>query len=69
MFETWTLQEWIIIGGLIVNVIMHFVHKFNDLRHVQSNQKEIMSQLKSINQRLDNQGERIAKIEGRLNGR
>lgn len=68
MFDTWSIQDWIIIGGLLGNAVMHFIHKFNDLRHVQQNQGVIIEELKQINKRLDSYGERISHIEGRLNG-
>ena len=62
---------WIIILITItaVNIIASFAIKFNDLKHIQADIKRIWEEIMKLRDETANQGERISKIEGRLNGR
>jgi Cu/Ag efflux pump CusA len=47
------------------NAALWIVVKFNDLAHLERSVKEITELLKDVNKKLDDNGERIAKLEGR----
>ena len=50
----------------IINIIILFSVKLNDLKHVQKDLTEIKSGQLRIDEKLDNLSERVATIEGRL---
>jgi len=55
-------------GGLFLagaNVAIFCVIKFNDLSHLQKSQEEIKNTLSNMDKKLDNNSERISKIEGK----
>jgi hypothetical protein len=55
-------------GGLFLagaNVMIFCIVKFNDLKHQEDALKRIEAGLGEIDKKLDNNAERIAKIEGK----
>ena len=46
------------------NAAIFIVIKFNDLKHLESSISEIKSMIRDYGKKLDNNVERIAKIEG-----
>ena len=58
----------VIIG--IVNIIMSFTIKTNDLKHLAKDMGELKKDIKEIIfPKIDNLVERISKVEGKLNGK
>jgi hypothetical protein len=56
------------LGGLFLagaNVAIFCVVKFNDLAHLQKSQEEIKNTLSTMDKKLDNNAERLAKLEGK----
>ncbi len=47
------------------NCAIFMIMKFNDLKHLEISVKELVETLKETNNKLDNNAERIAKIEGK----
>ena len=54
------------IGISLVNVIVLISIKFNDLRHLEKNVKEMKEDFKCYIKKLYNLAQRIAKIEGTI---
>ena len=52
----------------IINIIAHFAIKFNDMKHIADDIQRIWTSIEKIEDETKKQGERISKIEGRLNG-
>ena len=63
------LLRWIpsLLGLFIAgfNAAIFIVVKFNDLRHLESSVKELVSILRETNKTLNHNGERLATLEGR----
>ena len=61
--------KWIpsLIGLFIAgfNAAIFCVIKFNDLKHVEKNLQSLTDVLKKLDEKLDKNSERIAKIEGK----
>ena len=47
------------------NVAIFCIVKFNDLIHLQKSQEEIKNMLLVMDKKLDNNAERISKVEGK----
>ena len=56
----------IVIIGAAINSLLFIVIKFNDLRHLGIKVNEIAKTQKDIAKEQKSQGERISKIEGKL---
>ena len=52
----------------IINIIANFAVKFNDVKHIEEDVKKIWAEVKELKKETMKQGERISRIEGRLNG-
>ena len=52
----------------IINIIANFAVKFNDVKHIEEDVKKIWAEVKELKKETMEQGERISRIEGRLNG-
>lgn len=67
-----TPGDWILIAMVVINLVHNLMSSYvvtrNHLKHVDDNQKIIIEKLEGIESTQVKQGERIAKIEGRLNG-
>ena len=53
----------------VINIIAHFAMKINDLKHIEIEIRKIWEELKILREEMMKQGERISRIEGRLNGK
>lgn len=66
------IHDVITIGLLIVSIVHSVMTRWvlmnNHIRHLQEGQNEVKGILNNILETQKDQGERIAKIEGRLNG-
>ena len=62
---------WLILltGITIINIIANFAVKFNDLKHIEIEIRKIWEELKILREEVIGQGERVSRIEGRLNGK
>jgi len=60
----------IVIGVIaIVNLIVLISIKFNDLRHLEKDVSELKTDFKHYVKKLYSLAQRVAKIEGKLNGK
>ncbi len=50
----------------IVNIIILFSVKLNDLKHVQKSLDELKDKINTMDEKLDSFSERVSNIEGRL---
>jgi len=55
--------------GVIYSVIKNFVLQNNDLKHIEANQKTMWRKFDMLAEETKRQGERLSRIEGRLNGK
>ena len=53
----------------VINIIAHFAMKINDLKHIEIEIRKIWDELKILREEIIGQGERLSRIEGRLNGK
>lgn len=67
--ENETLKIIIDIGKYVVPILLFMIIKFNDLKHISKGIKEIKDDIKCHYKTLGIHGERISKIEGKMNGK
>jgi len=59
------IKEYLPLIVLGFNVAMFIVIKFNDMHHLQLRFDELVKRFDKLDTKIDNNGERIAKIEGK----
>jgi len=63
------IQPYFSIIIVLINVGFFMVIKFNDLRHLKIKVDELSNKFDKLDERTDEQGERISHLEGKLNGK
>jgi hypothetical protein len=59
------IKEYLPLIVLGFNVAMFIIIKFNDMHHLQLRFDELKKSIEGMDRKLDNNAERIAKIEGK----
>ena len=59
------IKEYLPLIVLGFNVAMFIVIKFNDMHHLQLRFDELKKSIDNMDKKLDSNGERISKIEGK----
>lgn len=62
----WTIRDIIIIAIVGFNLLISIVIKFNDLKHLEKKVNDIKKKVDKIDNKQDEQGERIAWLEGTM---
>ena len=57
---------YLFVQAITVGIIL--VIRFNDVSHLKEDVKKLWDEIKELRRETSEQGERLAKIEGRLNG-
>jgi len=52
----------------VITLTAWLVTQFNHVSHLKDNVKEIKDEIHELNNKVDKHGERISRIEGRMNG-